>query len=268
MPLPSPPAVSVIVPAYRAGDTIGAALGSVVSAGLARDDVEVVVASDDGIDYAGFAPSGLTCVFVPPGPVGTGPSLARNRAMDVARGDYLAFLDADDLFAPAYLSTLLPLARGAGASAGRSLFRLSGRDFLRLPRGDTLSFGDIADSGASFHVLVRREMAGRFRDILSEDILHLVETMALCGGTLPIGGTDYIVNLTAGSVTDQAGVSGRLDRDYRRIIDWISAGDTRVPPDLRTGAAGIFAAKIGLNAAFAAQSRFATYYEFVADRLS
>ena len=62
------PLVSVIVPAFRARATLGAALASVGDCGLPAGAVEVVIASDDGTDYADCLPDGLRARLTPPGP--------------------------------------------------------------------------------------------------------------------------------------------------------------------------------------------------------
>ena len=47
---------------------------------------------------------------------GAGPT--RNRALQAAKGDYIAFLDADDTWEKNYLAAVLPLAQNFGAAFG------------------------------------------------------------------------------------------------------------------------------------------------------
>jgi len=96
----STPLVSVVIPYFNSGDFIGAALAQL---GLQTfGDFEVVI-SDDGssADEADLARTiaeraGARYVRHPH----AGPSAARNRGVAVARGTWIAFLDADDVWAP------------------------------------------------------------------------------------------------------------------------------------------------------------------------
>jgi cellulose synthase/poly-beta-1,6-N-acetylglucosamine synthase-like glycosyltransferase len=108
-PPPAPaPAVSVIVPAYGVAHLLSATLAS-LQAQTYRDWEAIVV--DDG------SPDDVTAVFgrfaddrrfrllrTDNGGLAT----ARNRAIAVARGPYIALLDGDDLYAPSYLERMLP----------------------------------------------------------------------------------------------------------------------------------------------------------------
>jgi glycosyltransferase involved in cell wall biosynthesis len=116
--------ISVIILAYRAEPFIGRAVQSVL--GQTRPPAEIVIASDDGTDYAallrgrGLTDPRLRCVST--GAVRSGPANARNTALDAAHGRIIATLDADDLLAPRALEILVPLARRYGAAYCRPRF--------------------------------------------------------------------------------------------------------------------------------------------------
>ena len=98
MPQPTTLDVSVIVPAYKAQETIGAALRSALSQELAPREVICV---DDGspdatADLVAREFPGVRLVRQE----NAGPSAARNRAAALAQGEWLAFLDADDVWLP------------------------------------------------------------------------------------------------------------------------------------------------------------------------
>lgn len=98
--------ISVIVPAYEAGALLLEALASVSKQEglMANMDYEVVIADDGSsspeslvaLDEARRLP--WVTVVQTPGRVG--PSGARNLAVSHARGEWLSFLDADDLYSP------------------------------------------------------------------------------------------------------------------------------------------------------------------------
>src|SRR6185369_12201140 len=100
------PTVSVIIPAFRARDTIARAVDSLRAQSYA--DWEAVVVSDDGNDYRSALADDPRLRFAGVGPVATGPAAARNRGLEVAHGQLIAPLDADDEFDPARLATLVP----------------------------------------------------------------------------------------------------------------------------------------------------------------
>ncbi len=92
-----PPVVSVVIPSYNSRTYLKRALTSLEAQRCKELELEIIVVddgSDDGTqDYLkSFFPQ-VQCLRQP----NAGTSLARNRGMDAATGDYLVFLDADDL---------------------------------------------------------------------------------------------------------------------------------------------------------------------------
>lgn len=90
--------VSIIIPAYNAEAFINDAIESV----LAQDHrpLEVIVVDDGSSDETAqiaekFGPP-VICHRQKNG----GPPMARNRGLQLARGEYIGFLDADDLYEP------------------------------------------------------------------------------------------------------------------------------------------------------------------------
>lgn len=111
------PTVSVVMPAYNVAGYLDKSVGSALSQDV---DVEVLVVDDCSTDATGEAIRRLEADERVRGfrlAVNGGPSAARNKGLEEARGEWVAFLDADDWFAPGRLSYLLGVARGAGADA-------------------------------------------------------------------------------------------------------------------------------------------------------
>src|SRR5262245_45280816 len=92
------PTVSVIVPCKNAGNYVGEAVESVLA--QSRPVTEIIVIDDGSTDHTMRVLGSFgDRVRVLVGP-GSGPSSARNMGMRAARGEYVAFLDADDMWYP------------------------------------------------------------------------------------------------------------------------------------------------------------------------
>jgi glycosyltransferase involved in cell wall biosynthesis len=115
------PRVTVIIPAFNSAATIAETIASVQQ--QAFDDWEIVVSDDGSTDDTGSVVDSLAHprVRVVHGP-NTGPAGARNRALAQSSGELVAFLDADDLWLPHYLSRQVALldreAEGDGGPVG------------------------------------------------------------------------------------------------------------------------------------------------------
>lgn len=113
------PVVSVLIPAYNVADY----LDQSVASALAQDvEVEVLIVDDCSTDEGATAEAIRRLESDPRVrgfrlPVNGGPSAARNKGLDEARGEWVALLDADDWFAPGRLSYLLEVAGATGADA-------------------------------------------------------------------------------------------------------------------------------------------------------
>src|SRR5205814_6279167 len=91
---PAPPRVSVVMPAHNAAAHIGQALDSV--AAQTFTDWEVIVCDDASSDDTAELACGRERVTVIVNERNAGPAESRNRALAHARGELVAFLDADD----------------------------------------------------------------------------------------------------------------------------------------------------------------------------
>ncbi len=92
------PLVSVIIPTYNADQFIGQAIQSVLD--QTYRSYEIIVVDDGSTDKTkdflrGFAGQ-IHCRFQE----NRGPSAARNTGITIAQGEYICFLDADDLWTP------------------------------------------------------------------------------------------------------------------------------------------------------------------------
>lgn len=105
------PTVSVIIPAYKVARFIRETLDSVFAQSFT--DYEVIVINDESPDTpeleAVLQDYGSKVVYLKQSNQGAG--AARNYGLRVARGEYVAFLDGDDLWLPEFLMEQLRLIR-------------------------------------------------------------------------------------------------------------------------------------------------------------
>lgn len=105
------PSVSVIIPAYNVAAFIGETLTSVFAQTFT--DFEVIVVNDGSPDTEELerklAPFIDRINYVKQ--ENRGASAARNAGLRIARGEFVAFLDADDLWLPSYLDEQMQFIR-------------------------------------------------------------------------------------------------------------------------------------------------------------
>jgi succinoglycan biosynthesis protein ExoO len=96
--------ISVILPVYNGASFISRAIDSALN--QTHSDVEIIVVDDGSTDATSeklhHYSERITAIHIEH----SGRSVARNRGIDAATGDYIAFLDADDTFTPEHLHRL------------------------------------------------------------------------------------------------------------------------------------------------------------------
>ena len=100
--------ISIIIPVYNAEKTIRRAIDSVES--QSRDDWELLLIDDGSSDRSpeickNAADSDSRIKYCRQN--NSGPAVARNMGIELATGEYLAFLDADDTYQPDFLKEML-----------------------------------------------------------------------------------------------------------------------------------------------------------------
>jgi CDP-glycerol glycerophosphotransferase len=125
----SAPRISVVVPFYNNGDVLGDCLESIV--GQTFTDLEVIMVDDGSTDngaevarkWAAADPR-FTLVHSPNG----GPGGARNRGVEQARGEFLAFVDGDDMLPPHAYEVLLHTLESSGSDFASGAVNRIGTD--------------------------------------------------------------------------------------------------------------------------------------------
>lgn len=99
--------ISVIVPVYNVEQTINKCLDSIIV--QSYRNLEIILVNDGSTDRSGeicFEYSTKDSRIVLINKKNGGLSSARNAALDVMKGDYVAFVDSDDWIEPTFLGTL------------------------------------------------------------------------------------------------------------------------------------------------------------------
>ena len=117
--------ISVIIPVYNNAPYLEACLDSVLAQSLR--DIEVILVDDGSDDGSGDLCDDYACrdarVTVIHQP-NAGPSAARNAALDVAQGEFIAFIDSDDVVHHRYLETLLQVIRQSQADVVQAPYQI------------------------------------------------------------------------------------------------------------------------------------------------
>ncbi len=158
------PTVSIIMPAYNAEKYLGEAVDSVISQSLG--DWELLLVDDgstDGTgrecdDLAGRDPR-IRAFHKTNG----GLSDARNHGLDRARGDYIVFLDSDDVLSSHFLAATLAATRETGSRlvcAGHERFDGSVPAGLAARGAGNAACHRVASREAVIHALYQTPLPG------------------------------------------------------------------------------------------------------------
>ncbi|WP_353860754.1 glycosyltransferase [Azospirillum formosense] len=272
--------VSVIIPAFRAQDTIARAVSSLLAQSFPH--WEAVVVSDDGTDYrallaaAGIADSRLT--FTGTGRVGSGAPAARNAGLRCARLPLIAPLDADDRFAPDRLARLAPLAAAQGATADNVAVVRDGDGaplctlFPPDAGTTTLDAAAFLETSVPMFFVVRRDLVPGWEEGVDfcDDVVFNVQVLDRLGRLPLVLEPLYEYRQREGSITCSADSGTRADLCYRHVLDRLNGDGLRIADAaLRDRFAAALGAKRALNAAYMtahAAGRCASFQEFLALR--
>jgi len=255
------PNVSIVIPAYNAQSYIGSAIRSAQAQTMSNLEIIVVDdASTDGTAAIVQEFSGADRrVRYARMEKNSGPAASRNCGLRLARGEWIALLDADDRFHPNRLEVLLTLARTSGAEivADNLLFCTGADDAgrpmipeatLAAPR--QLMFAEFMESChpkrisyVFMHPMFKREfieansISYNERCRNGEDFLFYVDLFLAKGTWYLTPEPMYVYLVNAGSLTD---IVSREDR--RQMVaklrttlrDPIAISDARLFSAIRT----------------------------------
>lgn len=127
----SEPLVSIIVPVYNAMPYLEQCVHSII--GQTYESIEILLVDDGSIDGSGALCDELAVLDTRITAIHTdnsGVGLARNRALDVACGEWFVFVDADDVVERWHVEALLNEAYRTGAEVALGGYRLLESDGL------------------------------------------------------------------------------------------------------------------------------------------
>ncbi len=235
--------VSVIIPVYKVEEDIAACIASVVS--QSYRELEVILVDDCGGDASMetaeqlLQGSGLVWQVVRHGQ-NRGLSAARNSGVGAATGDYLFFLDSDDVLLPGALEHLVALAEGHGADVATASScdlhpdgrRSSGgygslsADYVSTAPLDALYRGDLYTS--AWNKLINRQFylehgLAFAEGILYEDEPWTLELALTARCTCFSCRETYAYRLREGSITHAGGVQARAATSSLRQVQLLNA---------------------------------------------
>lgn len=252
--------LSVIIPAHRAHPFIGDALDSLAQQQLpAGVSLQTVAVSDDGTDYARhFTPQrarAMHCTAASTGRVGAGASAARNVGLRQATGDFVSFLDADDVWLPRRACTLLPYAQAHGAAVCTMAITSFGEPpptpaQTVLTTHGLLSPGQALQMDGGFCPIYRRDCITHLWDEsvnFAEDVLFNHGAVSNAGGLYVHPEPLMLYRLRPDSAThDMPQASHRAERAYARVLSRLEQSRHTCPVSAQL--AERFARKRMLNA--------------------
>ncbi len=256
--------VSIITPCYRAEPFIARMVRSLRAQTYAQ--WEAVLVADDGVDYqAVLRAQGLDdgrLRFASTGRIKSGCHHGRNVGLELARGDLITYLDADDTYLPRRLEALLPIALRHGAATDNLtvLDDASGR-FLRHPLDPVTTAAHVtAEDMFNLHTpmfpLTRRDCnLARLPGVeFCEDIVGNLRLMELIGAIPLVSEPLMEYRVVLSSMCHNPDAARDFDKAYTDYGARLTTGDGFGLKNHRAVALQGFRYKQALNQAFAAAS--------------
>ena len=214
--------LSVIIPVYKAEAFLNECVDSLL--GQTLRDMEIILVNDgspDGsgaimADYAARFPERVRTLTLSNG----GQGRARNRGMDLARGEYLGFVDSDDYVVPEMYETLCRTADETGADIVDcciEAFWPDGHTQLLQTWRDGKT---IAAAGSACNKLFRRAFVGetRFPEGLKyEDFGFTAELLLRSAKTVHL--PDALYRYRVGQPSTMHNANSRMNLDLLEIME-------------------------------------------------
>ena len=182
--------ISVIIPMFKARDYIDCCLASLGRQGLTEEELEVLFiddcSPDNTYEYARESASGRENIRVLKQKKNGGPGRARNRGIDEATGEYICFLDIDDMYVDGSFKEMYEAACSVEA--------------------------DVYYSNLMYMTVAAKNPVD-LQELTDDELLK----MGLWGGEVPMDIEDTEIHL-AGDIRE------RMDLWLKKYYNWSSAG--------------------------------------------
>ena len=238
------PLVSVIVPIYNAMPYLEPCIHSIIV--QTYDNIEILLVDDGSTDGSGVfcdeleaRDARITAIHTNNCGVGS----ARNRALEVARGEWLIFVDSDDIVESWHVETLLSEAQGSNAEIALGGYRLlesDGLGQLLTPSSEQspvsarraiemLMYQEGIDT-APWGKLFRADTFAKVRFPSlpsSEDLATVYKTLLKSSKVAIVRDSGYRYRATTGSLS-----ASKLEEDAWDVARRASEGILKIYPDL------------------------------------
>lgn len=219
--------LSYILPCYNVGRFIADTLGSLYAQGMSEEEFEVICVNDCSTDdthdrIVAFAEAHTNLILLDQ-PRNMYSGAARNRGLDVAKGEYIWFVDSDDQVKPGVAPKLLDQVRGEkldllmfnydefvdghpeDVHPAQAIFQgtdvMDGGSFVHAYFDDRLSKLSLLWLRLFRHGLIEENKI-RFPDLyISQDCPFAWETLLLAKCVKAIPDRCYLYRSSAGSIT-------------------------------------------------------------------
>lgn len=257
------PQLSILIPAYNSTRSLPPLVVNLLAQAAGRYDIELVICPDDGADYPSLLPDDSRITFAPCG-LKSGPGIARTRALNSAKGDFVTWVDADDWLDDSYLANVFMGLERHTAFAVRPEYRRQDGVVRRL-NANVLDAKRLCDFYGSVPVVAPRHWLTCFPDVVAEDVIVSMRVLRANGGSLPVVNAGYHFILNDESYCARYGATFSVAyRDNLSSLESlaISMGTAELVDDLKI----LFETRLAMSEKFDSEIALdpdADYHQFV-----
>ena len=264
------PEISVIIPVFNAKNTLARAINSINKQNINVDKIEIILSVDDNLSYYEFKELHKNIrILNPSGKRKTGAGQARNRAIKIAKGKLLGFLDADDTWSLDYLNELKPIAHRYGVAITKTqILNEGGEPICLLEPKFNIDIKHFGLMPGSFHPLVIKKLAGSFPDGPSQDVVHCIKILRKIRYRykFPLN-AKYELWLNKLSKTAEKKFSKLVDNSYKSWRYYYLNHPSLKQRKTNHDTVKAFQLRINWNNRFIKNNNNERFYEFLADKL-